>query len=120
MLGLRLRNLPWDAKAPEWLQVLRLRPDLLQYAQVLRSHRRGLVDERKSVLNAGQCVQQIERGLSSLNYDGEHALFVALDELDEEVVAILSEPHVRPRKDMLIDMTETARALARNLFVVPF
>ncbi|MBK3779941.1 DEAD/DEAH box helicase family protein [Paraburkholderia aspalathi] len=120
MLGLRLRNLPWDDKAPEWLQVLRLRPDLLQYAQVLRSHRRGLADERMARLTAAQCEQQLERGLSSLNYAGEGALFRALDDMDEEVATILSEPHIRPRKDMLVDMTEIARSLARALFVVPF
>jgi hypothetical protein len=35
-------------------------------------------------------------------------------------VNIVSELHVRPRKDMLIDMTGTPCALVRNLFVIPF
>ncbi|MGF7137612.1 hypothetical protein P3T40_009126 [Paraburkholderia sp. EB58] len=105
MFGLRLHNLPWDAKAPEWLQVLRLRLDLLQYLQVLRNHRRGLVDERTTVLNAGLCAQQLKRDLSSLNYDGDHALSVVLDELDEEVVNIVSELHGnRPTTTVLDSM----------------
>lgn len=35
----------------------------------------------------GQCEQQLERGLSSLLYPGEDALFRELETLDEEVVA---------------------------------
>ncbi|MEX3984230.1 ATP-dependent DNA helicase [Paraburkholderia sp. EG287A] len=120
MLGLRLRNLPWDASAPEWLQVLRLRPDLLQFAQVLRSHRRGEADSRTAGLTVSQCDQQLERGLSSLNYPGQTALFAALDTLDKEIVNILSEPHVRPRKDMLMEMSEVARGVARAIYLVPF
>lgn len=120
MLGLRLRNLPWDESAPAWLQVLRLRPDLVHYAQVLRSHR---ADERNPVRNqltATACEQQIERGLSYLDYPGEAALFHALAELEAEVVAILGEPHVRPRREMLVEMTQVALAVARASVIVPF
>ncbi|RQR65291.1 hypothetical protein DIE18_02065 [Burkholderia sp. Bp9125] len=121
MLGLRLRNLPWDDQAPAWLQVLRLRPDLLQYAQVLRAHLLGDMDDlRTALLSARQCEQQLERGLSSLDYPGTQALLEALDELEAEVASILSEPHVLPRRDLLIEMTQVARQLARALTVVPF
>lgn len=120
MLGLRLRNLEWDSSAPEWLQVFRLRPDLLQYAEVLRAHREGRDDKRCSVLSDTQCEQQLERGLNSLDYPGETALFEALAQLEAEVAGILSGSHVVPRKDMLVEMTQVARAVARALVIVPF
>jgi ATP-dependent DNA helicase DinG len=120
MLGLRMRNLAWDASAQEWLQVLRLRPDLVQYAEVLRAHRQGLADPRCSVLSSVQCEQQLERGLNSLDYPGESELFAALAQMEAEVVNILSGPHVVPRRDMLIELTQAARAVARALVIVPF
>ena len=120
MLGLRMRNLPWDTTAPAWLQVLRVRPDLVQFAQILRSHRRGLADARCHMLPAGICEAQLNRGFAHLQYPGEEVLFKAVDQLEREVAVVLSEPHVKPRKENLTDLVQTGQELVRALRVVPF
>lgn len=122
MLGLRMRNLPWDRTAPAWLQVLRVRPDLLQYAQILRSHRTGQLDPRCQMIPAAECEQQLTRGFAHLQYAGEDRLFQALSELEAEVVAVLGEPHVKPRKELLSEFAQAAQDLVRALRheLVPF
>lgn len=120
MLGLRMRNMPWDATAPAWLQVLRVRPDLLQFAQILRSHRRGMPDARCHMLPASICESQLNRGFAHLQYPGEETLLKAVDQLEREVAVLLSELHVKPRKENLIDLVHTGQELVRALRVVPF
>lgn len=115
MLALRVRNLPWDALAPAWLQVLNLRPDLLQYADVLRSHLQDLCDERRAVLSSMDCEQQLMRGFAGLGYPGHEALLEALNRIEADVLAVLSEPFCLPSKDLMLEMPSAAQALARNL-----
>jgi len=115
MLALRLRNLPWDASAPAWFQVLNLRPDLLQYIDVLRSHRQGLKDERTVHLSAEACVAQIERGFAGLQCPGEQAMFGALYRIEADIMAVLSEPYCLPSRDLLLEMPSAGLALARQL-----
>lgn len=115
MLALRVRNLPRNAAAPAWLQVLDLRPDLLQYADVLRSHLMGLGDERRALLSAEDCEQQLLRGFAGLGYPGPDALFEALNRIEADVMAVLSESFCLPSRDVMLEMPQAAQALAREL-----
>lgn len=115
VLALRVRNLPWDASAPAWRQVLNLRPDLLQYAEILRSHVQGLADERKVHLSVTDCEQQLLRGFAGLDYPGHDALFDALSRIEADVMAVLSEPYCLPSKDVMFELPGAAQALAREL-----
>jgi hypothetical protein len=115
MLALRFRNLPWDAAAPAWLQVLSLRPDLLQFADVLRSHRGGLQDERKALLSSDECQEQLLRGFAGLGYPGNDALFEALGRIEADVMAVLSESFCVPSRDFMLEMPTAAQALARTM-----
>ncbi|KVP40095.1 ATP-dependent DNA helicase [Burkholderia ubonensis] len=115
ILALRLRNLPWDTAAPAWLQVLNLRPDLLQYADVLRSHAQDLADERKAHLPADVCEQQLLRGFAGLGYPGHDAVFDALSRIEADVMAVLSESFCLPSRDFMLEMPTAAQALARTL-----
>ncbi|KWA83874.1 hypothetical protein WL29_21140 [Burkholderia ubonensis] len=115
ILALRLRNLPWDAAAPAWRQVLNLRPDLLQYADVLRSHLQDLEDERKELLPADICEQQLLRGFAGLGYPGHAALFDALSRIEADVMAVLSESFILPSRDFMQEMPTAAQALSLSL-----
>jgi ATP-dependent DNA helicase DinG len=115
MLALRLRNLPWDTSAPAWLQVLSLRPDLFQYADVLRSHRGSLPDERKELLSADDCQQQMLRGFAGLGYPGNDLLFDGLGRIEADVMAVLSESFCVPSRDFMLEMPTAAQALAGTM-----
>jgi ATP-dependent DNA helicase DinG len=115
MLALRVRNLPWDDAAPAWLQVLNLRPDMLLYADVLRSHLQGLSDERRAFLSVVDCEQQLMRGFAGLDYPGHEALLDALTRIESDVMALLAEPFCLPSKDLMLEMPSAAQALARTL-----
>jgi len=115
MLALRLRNLPWDSSAPAWRQVLNLRPDLLQYADVLRSHLLGLGDERRAKLSTDDCEQQLLRGFAGMDYPGHDALFDALSRIEADVMAVLSESFCLPSRDFMLELPAAAQALAREL-----
>lgn len=115
MLGLRLLNMGWDEKKPGWFQVLSLRPDLLQFAEVLRSHRLGWPDERMRYLSAEECHRQIEQGLAGLGLPDESALIEALDKLEAEAVFILGVPHKLPGRELMAAMPGSALRLAMSL-----
>lgn len=115
MLALRIRNLPWDTAAPAWLQVLSLRPDLLQYVDVLRSHRTNLHDDRKEHLSPDVCMEQLSRGFVGLGYPGNDMLFEALGRIEADVMAVLSESFCVPSRDLMLEMPSAAQALARTM-----
>lgn len=115
MLGLRLRNQEWQAQAPAWQQVLSLRPDLVQFAQVLRSHLRQLLDERTVQLPEAVCREQMAKGLSGLGAGSDDELIEFLDRLEGEVVDILAGAHILPCKELLLEMPVAAQALAKAL-----
>lgn len=115
MLGLRLRNQDWQAQAPAWQQVLSLRPDLVQFAQVLRSHQRQLLDERAVQLPEAVCRDQMAKGLSGLGAWSDDELCEFLDRLEGEVVDILAGAHILPCKELLMEMPVAAQALAKAL-----
>lgn len=115
ILGLRVRNLQWDAATPAWLQVLSLRPDLLQYVDVLRSHIEHLEDPRKALLSQETCEQQLMRGLAGLAYPGQQALVSALNRIEAEVLAVLSEPFFLPSRDFIQELPTAGQALAQIL-----
>lgn len=114
MLAIRLRNLPWDAAAPAWMQVLGLRPDLFQFADVLRSHTQLINDERCAFLSRETCVQQLERGLIGLGDPSVEMLCQAVTQIEAEVMAIFSNPFILPSRDFMLDMPTAAQSLARK------
>lgn len=115
MLALRLRNVPWDAAAPAWLQVLNLRPDLLQYADVLRSHLEGIADERVAHISVADCEKQLLTGFAGLGFPGQPALLGALCRIEADVMALLSEPFCLPTREFMLEIPAAAQALAREL-----
>lgn len=115
MLALRLRNLPWDAAAPAWRQVLSLRADLFQFADVLRSHVLDLPDERKALLPLDVCAQQLKRGFVGLGDPSHEALFDALSRIESDVLALLADPFTLPNREFIQEMPTAAQALAREL-----
>jgi ATP-dependent DNA helicase DinG len=115
MLALRVRNLPLDNAAPAWRQVLNLRPDLLQYADVLRSHLLAISDERRAHLTAADCEQQLMRGFAGLDFPGNDALLAALCRIEADVLAVLSEPFCLPSKDLVLELPTAAQVLVRDL-----
>lgn len=114
-LGLKLRNSGWDTTAPAWAQVLCLRPDLLQFAQILRSQVRELLDERNALVSEDICREQLLKGFAGLGLPSEELLFEHMDNLDAEVAEILSNAHVPPSKDLLLALPAAARELAKQL-----
>jgi ATP-dependent DNA helicase DinG len=115
MLALRTLNLPWDKQAPGWLQVLSLRPDLLLFANVLRSHRLSVADARTAVLSDAECEKQLEMGFAGLGAPTEAALFEALSRIEADVLALMSESFRVPSKELLMEMPTAAQALARQM-----
>lgn len=115
MLGLHFRNRPWDESAPAWLQVLSLRPDLIQFAQVLRSHVRDQLDVRNAWLSEEACREQLSKGLAGLGNPTEDEILRALDTIEMQVIDLLSESHILPGKKTLTELSPAAYALAREL-----
>lgn len=115
MLALRMRNLPWDADAPAWLQLLSVRPDLYQFADVLRSHYLAIPDERTEFFSVEVCEQQLERGFAGLGYPGLAAAIDALTRIEADVLAILSEPFFMPSRDYMLELTSCGLPLAMEL-----
>lgn len=115
MLGIRLANLPWASKAAPWEQVFSLRPDLVQYVEVLRAHRNEWLDERNSVLSEQQCERQLERALAGLGEPSPEMLMDALSRFEADAVAVLNTPHKLPGRELLLEMPQAAQALAREL-----
>lgn len=116
ILALRLRNLPWKDTAPVWFQVLSLRPDLLQFADVLRSHHLELDDVRTNWLSAAVCEQQLQRAFAVIGgYPGNDALFDAVTRIEAEVMAVLSGSHYLPSREFMLEMPTAAQALVRSL-----
>jgi len=113
MLGLRLMNLPWSPKKPAWEQVLSLRPDLLQYVSVLRSHLNGELDIRNGLISEAACRTQLERGLAGLSPPNATGLIDALQRFEAETVALLNQSFVLPSPRMLQAMPSAAQALAK-------
>lgn len=115
LLGLRLMNMPWDSKKPAWYQVLSLRPDLLQFAEVLRAHVYEWEDYRKRLVPRDVCFQQIEQGLAGLGLENEQELFEGLTKLEAEAVYVLCGPHTCPSRDFMVELPAAAWRLATHL-----
>ncbi len=115
MLGLRLRNLPWDLQVPAWFQVLSLRPDLFQFADVLRSHLQLIHDARCALLSADTCRQQLVRGLIGLGEPSEEDICSAVTRIESEVMTVLGQRHHLPSRDFMLEMPTAALALAKEL-----
>lgn len=115
MLALRLRNMPWDSNAPAWQQILNLRADLLQFADVLRSHHLALADERRDHLSAEACEQQLMQGFAGVSLPTPSEVFGAVSCIESDVLAILSESYCLPSRELMQEMSTAAQALTRSL-----
>lgn len=114
LLGLVLRNTPWDRKAPLWRQVLSLRADLHQFADVLRSHLKEIDDPRCALLPLETCVHQLEQSLGWLGLPSWDEVCQVVDRLESEAVVALGEPHELPSQALMLDMVDVAQALVRE------
>ena len=115
MLGLRVMNLPWGDRKPAWEQVLSLRPDLLQYVSVLRSHHNGDLDIRNGLISEAACLGQLERGLAGLSAPRAPELIDALQRFEAETIALLNQSFTLPPTRLLQLMPSVAQALAKAL-----
>lgn len=115
MLGLLVMNRPCSAAAPAWQRVLSLRPDLLQYLEVLRAHREDRLDERNSCLSEQDCLQYLTRSLLPVGMPADSDMLAFLDSLEKQTCAILSQAHVLPNKDVLQEIPRAAFALVAVL-----
>lgn len=115
MLGLRFLSRKWSNSAPVWQQILMLRPDLIQFTEVLRSHRLMLADDRTSVISSDDCINQLDLGLTGFNKPSEEVLFNFLSKLEEETVDTLAQGYKKPSKEFLTEMVSAGIALATEL-----
>lgn len=112
LLGLLRMNQPWDASAPAWAQMMRLRPDVIQFADVLRSHRTPRLDARTEFIAAEQCVRQVWRALGGLGLPSEAAALELLELLEAEAQAVLETAYRVPSKEVLLELVNSAQGLA--------
>ena len=114
LLGLVFRNTQWDRKAPVWRQLLSLRADLYQFADVLRSHLHELEDPRCELLPQEVCEQQLEQAFACLGLPSWEAVCKVVDQLESEAVLALAHPHELPSVALMLDMVDAARLLAQE------
>lgn len=112
LLGLVLRNTPWDRKLPRWQQILSLRADLFQFADVLRSHLQEIEDSRCALLPQELCEQQLELGLGEVSLPSWEEVCSVVGRLESEALLALGELHELPSEGLMLDMIDAARLLA--------
>lgn len=115
MLGILHLNTEWDKSAPAWRQVFSLRPDLVQFAQVLRNHQEGVLDERNALLPEQTCCQQLENALSRYGALTTGEIFDALAAIEAQVVTLLAGNYRLPSKDFMAEMVSASAQLAIQL-----
>lgn len=115
LLGLRLMNMPWDEKKPAWYQVLSLRPDLLQFAEILRAHDYEWDDPRTRKVTRRACAERLEEGLAGLGLKDDRELLEGLTMLESEGVYVLGSPHTFPSRDFMVELPAAAWRLATHL-----
>lgn len=115
MLGLRFMNMSWDDKKPAWFQVLSLRPDLVQFAEILRSHTFEWDDTRREHITADECRIQLEQGLAGLGLPSEMELLDAVGKLEAEAVFVLGSSHKLPSRELLATLPAAALPLGMRL-----
>lgn len=115
MLGMRLMNMDWDENREGWFQVLSLRPDLIQFAEIMRAHEMDWHDERRELLSLEVCGEQLQQGLAGLGVPDEMSIFEALDILESEAMVVLAAPHMQPNRTFMAEMPNAARRLATEI-----
>lgn len=118
-LGLLWLNREWDETAAPWLRVLCLRPDALQFADVLRSHLEPREDARKACLPAKTCHQQLVQVFSGPGALTKHELVEAVKRIEAEVAEILAGPHRLPTRDLLLSLVDGGTRLGAALRACP-
>lgn len=111
MLGLRLMNLPWASEMPAWFQMLALRADLVQFAEVMRAHQMTWPDERRALLAADACREQLKQGLAGLGDPDEMDIYQGLDLLESSVLQLVQKAHRIPNRSVLMEMANAALRL---------
>lgn len=119
LLGLLYCNLPWDTGAPAWQQILRLRPDAVQFASVLNSHLVEDADSRRATLDEAACRRALTQIWSGMPAPSDEALLSFLGELASAAYEILSRSHRWPAKEVLLELSDAAMQLARQLRTSP-
>ncbi|GBG14404.1 ATP-dependent DNA helicase DinG [Novimethylophilus kurashikiensis] len=112
VLGLLFSNQPFNTAALPWKQVLRLRPDVLQFAEILRSHLDGREDSRKALVSEEACVKHLKKSIVRLGDMNTEVLLAELEAIEAEAWDILSAGYKLPRKDLLNAMPDAAVQLA--------
>lgn len=115
-LALLALNAAWDDNALPWQKALRLRPDLLQFAEVLRSQVVGLLDDRNGALPEVTCRQQLLQGFAGMSpAPDDNELFSYLDRINKATCTILTQPHRAPTQSFLKEFVQVGLTVTRNL-----
>lgn len=115
MLGLYVCNITWPTTAPVWHQMLLLRADLLQFAQILRSHHLGIPDSRCTAITLEECCVQLNRGFAKQGLVSLREVLPVVDRIEHEVTSILSSDFIPPTKELLGTLPQLANTLSRYI-----
>lgn len=114
-LALMHLNFAWSENAPAWQKILRVRPDLLQFAQIYKSQTQGLLDERNSAVPLHQCEKKLEQGFSGVTPPKDEELFAFLQAIDRRFCKIVNEWHRKPTDELLVQLTQCGLAVTREV-----
>lgn len=84
LLGLVALNRPGYQPRAEWHKILAARPDIFQFAYILRSHDRSLPDARCEVLSSKMCTEALTQAFAGLKLPDRMALALAVNELEQQ------------------------------------
>lgn len=114
-LGLLFLNRTEGWPPEPWKQVLRLRPDALQFADVLRSHLTARRDARCEYLDMLACKQHLGRALGGLGVARIEDVLAELTRVEADLADVLAGTHRKPTKDFLLALSDSAQPLAATL-----
>lgn len=110
-LGMIYLHQPWSNAIEPWKQILRLRADALQFAEILRSHMEGRPDPRTKLVSEQTCLNALMPMFSRVKLD-PHDLLQELRVIEAEAWDVLTESHRMPRKELLLAMGDAAVQIA--------
>lgn len=118
MLGVLLQNRPsWDLSEQKWKQLLRLRPDLIQFVDVLRSHLNKELTPLAKEIEEDTCWRAISQGLAGYGMPDMSEIISFVETLEKEASLLLEGDFKLPSKDSLSLVCSTSVPLAASLRV---